>query len=342
MIRFYSDYTRSAHPRILSRLQALADVQHTGYGTDDHCQRAADYIRAASAAPDADVHFLVGGTQTNTTLISAILRPYQGVLSPESGHIATRETGAIEATGHKVLTVPTLDGKLTADMVRAACEHHRSAGREHEVQPGLVYISQPTECGTLYTKAELMALREVSRAYDLPLMVDGARLGYGLVADPDLTLPELARLCDVFYIGGTKQGALFGEAVVIMDPRFQTDFRYLIKRHGGLLAKGFLLGIQFECLFEDDLYFELSRHAVGEAMRLQQGIKEAGFPLRFEAGANLLFPHVPNSLVTELQKNFTFLTREKPDATSSVIRLCTSWATQPEEVDALIAALKRG
>jgi len=346
MIRFYCDYTTSAHPRILTRLQELADVQHAGYGTDDHCQRAAEYIRAACAAPDADVHFLVGGTQTNTTLISAILRPHQGVVSADSGHIANRETGAIESTGHKVLTLPTADGKLTAQMVRDTCEEHWSSPVcEHAVQPGMVYISHPSECGTLYTKAELAALSEACKERGLPLMLDGARLGYGLAeggADTDLTLQDIARLCDVFYIGGTKVGALFGEAVVITDPRLKPDFRYLIKRHGGLLAKGFLLGIQFECLFEDDLYMQISRHGVGEALRLRQGITDAGFSLRYEAGANLLFPQLPDKLVEELEQTFTFARGKKPDTASTVVRFCTSWATRSEDVDALIGALKRG
>ena len=342
MIRFDCDYTQSAHPRILARLQETADIQHAGYGKDDCCERARAYIREACSAPDADIHFLVGGTQANTTVISAILRPHQGVISADTGHISTHESGAIEATGHKVLTVPGCEGKLTAEQVAQVYdEHWASTTHEHTVQPGLVYISHPTESGTVYTLAELEAISRVCKERGLPLFLDGARLGYGLAAaGTDVTLADVTRLCDVYYIGGTKVGALFGEAVVIQSEAIKRDFRYLIKRHGGLLAKGFLLGIQFECLFEDGLYFDISRHGVSEAMRLRQGILDAGLPLQYDTGTNQQFPRVPDTLADCLRDRFAFALWEKPDATHSVIRFCTSWATKPEDVDALIAALR--
>ncbi|MCL2842222.1 MAG: aminotransferase class I/II-fold pyridoxal phosphate-dependent enzyme [Oscillospiraceae bacterium] len=341
MIRFDCDYNQSAHPRILARLQEIAGEQHPGYGTDTRTEQARAYIRTAINAPEADVHFLVGGTQANAVLIGAVLRPHQGVISADTGHIATHETGAIEATGHKVLILPGTEGKLTAAQIQQAYDNHQNdPTHEHDVQPGMVYISHPTESGTVYTLAELEAISKVCRACHLPLMLDGARLGYGLAAHgTDVTLPDIARLCDMFYIGGTKVGALFGEAVVIQNPRYQPDFRYLIKRHGGLLAKGFLLGVQFECLFEDGLYFQLGRHGVGEAMYLRQGLLVAGLPLQYDTGTNQQFPRVPDALAERLAKDFAFARWEKPNEQESVIRLCTSWATQREEVDALIAAL---
>ena len=342
MIRFDCDYNQSAHPRILARLQETAGERHPGYGTDARTEQARAYIRAAIGAPEADIHFLMGGTQANTVLINSVLRPHQGVISADTGHIATHETGAVEATGHKVLILPGTEGKLTADQIQQAYNAHQNdPTHEHDVQPGMVYISHPTESGTVYALAELEAISKVCRACDLPLMLDGARLGYGLAAHgTDVTLPDIARLCDMFYIGGTKVGALFGEAVVIQNPRYQRDFRYLIKRHGGLLAKGFLLGVQFECLFEDGLYFELGRHGVGEAMYLRQGLLDAGLPLQYDTGTNQQFPRVPDALAERLEKEFAFARWEKPNGHETVIRLCTSWATRREEVDALIAALR--
>ena len=342
MIRFDCDYTQSAHPRILERLQETIGEQHPGYSEDTHCETARGYIRKACGTPNADVHFLVGGTQANTTVISAILRPHQGVIAADTGHISIHETGAIEATGHKVLELPGQEGKLTAAQIAAAVDGHWADGdHEHLVQPGMVYISHPTESGTTYTLAELEAISKVCKDRGLPLFLDGARLGYGLAATgADVTLQDVARLCDVFYIGGTKQGSLFGEAVVITNERLGKDFRYLIKRHGGLLAKGFLLGIQFVCLFEDGLYFDLSRHAINEAVRLRQGLLDAGLPLEYDTTANQLFPRVPDTLAAKLREDFSFAQWGKPNATHSVIRFCTSWATKSEDTDALIAALK--
>ncbi|MCL2828493.1 MAG: aminotransferase class I/II-fold pyridoxal phosphate-dependent enzyme [Oscillospiraceae bacterium] len=343
MIRFDSDYIESAHPRILERLQATQGEQSPGYGTDPHCKRAADLIRAVCEAPAAAVHFLVGGTQANATMIAAVLRPHQGVIAADTGHITTHETGAIEATGHKILALSNNEGKITARQIQELVDDHWAAGNhEHTVQPGMVYISFSTEVGTVYSLEELTAISQVCRERGLPLMLDGARMGYGLAAvGGDVTLSDIARLCDLFYIGGTKVGGLFGEAVVIPNAKFQQDFRYLMKRQGGLLAKGFLLGLQFECLFEDGLYFELGRHGVAEAIRLRQGIFDAGFSLRYDTGTNQLFPLLPDAVCQKLAESFVYCPWEKVDDTHSVIRLCTSWGTRPADVDALIEALKK-
>ncbi|MGL4372515.1 MAG: threonine aldolase family protein, partial [Turicibacter sp.] len=278
MIRFESDYAEGAHPLILEKLVATNDEQTPGYGNDAYCDRARQLIRDLCESQQADVHFFVGGTQTNLTVISSMLRPHQGVISAVTGHINTHETGAIEATGHKVLTVESTDGKLTAAQVKAVYEeHHQNSGSYHTVQPGMVYISHPTENGTTYTLAQLTELSEMCKQLNLPLFVDGARLGYGIAApNNDLFMCDLARLCDVFYIGGTKVGALFGEAVVITNDAFKSDFRYLIKQRGALLAKGRLLGIQFETLFEDHLYFEISEHAVKLAIKIREALMEKG------------------------------------------------------------------
>lgn len=344
MIRFDCDYTESAHPRILERLLSLQGEQNAGYGADPHCQTAANYIKTAANAPMADVHFLVGGTQANAAIISAALRPYQGVLSAATGHIACHEAGAIEAGGHKVLTLPGAQGKLTATQIQAAYDAHwDDKAHEHIVQPGMVYISHPTESGTVYSLAELTAISQTCRKLALPLMLDGARLGYGLAAlGADVTLPDIARLCDVFCIGGTKMGALFGEAVVIVNSALQRDFRYLMKRQGGLLAKGFLLGIQFECLFEDRLYFELGKHGVMQALKIRQALLDAGVPLQYDTRTNQQFPLVPDALCERLGRDFTFAQWEKPSEAQSVIRLCTSWATNDADVDALLAILTKG
>ena len=257
MVRFECDYAAGAHPKVL---QALVDTnleEHPGYGTDPHCDRARALLRDLCQAPDAHIHFLVGGTQANTTVISAALRPHQGVICAQTGHINVHESGAVEATGHKVLTIPSQDGKLTAHQIAQFCQgHYDDPTAEHTVQPGLIYLSHPTELGTVYSVAELEDIRRVADQYHLTLFVDGARLVYGLAAS-DVTLPDLARLCDVFYLGGTKAGTLFGEAVVITQDSLKQDFRYLIKRHGGLLAKGRLLGVQFEALLEDGLYLDI-------------------------------------------------------------------------------------
>lgn len=280
MILFQCDYNEGAHPKVMEKLMETNLEQTVGYGEDEHCARAAALIRKACEDDSLAVHFLVGGTQANMTVIAAALRPHQGVIAALTGHINGHETGAVEATGHKVLALPQKDGKISASQVKDLCEAHlNDASFEHTVQPKMVYISNPTEYGTLYTRKELEALHEVCRRYGLYLFLDGARLGYGLAAaDNELDLPMIAACCDVFYIGGTKVGALFGEAVVMSNDELKKDFRYLIKQKGGMLAKGRLLGVQFEALFEDGLYMEISRHADRLADKLREAFTQAGFP----------------------------------------------------------------
>lgn len=342
MIRFESDYTEGAHERILKRLVETNEEQTPGYGMDEHCEKARAYIRKACHAENADIHFLVGGTQTNTTIIASILRPHQGAVAAITGHIAVHETGAIEATGHKVLTLPSDDGKIKAEQVKELYNTHwNDVTHEHMVQPGLVYISHPTENGTTYSKAELEALSKVCRECGLPLVMDGARLGYGLAAkDSDLSLADIASLCDVFYIGGTKIGALMGEAVVIINDALKKDFRYIIKQKGGMLAKGRLLGIQFETLFEDGLYYEISKHAVDMAMMIREALAEKGFSFRYDSMTNQQFPILPNDVVTKLSEKYSYSYWEKIDAKHSAVRFCTSWATKQENVEMLIKDIK--
>ncbi|MEG0766655.1 MAG: beta-eliminating lyase-related protein [Clostridia bacterium] len=338
MIRFECDYAEGAHPRILAKMAQTNGEQTPGYGEDAHCACARAQIQALCENPAADVHFLVGGTQANLTVIAAALRPWQGVIAAETGHINVHESGAIEATGHKVLTVPGVEGKVTAAQVRALCmAHWQDTSHEHMVQPGMVYVSHPTEIGTLYTKAELTALSDACKACGLTLYLDGARLGYGLAADgADLTIADIARLCDVFYIGGTKVGALFGEAVVILQPTLKQDFRYLIKQRGGMLAKGRLLGIQFETLLQDGLYFEISARAVQLAMQIRHACEGKGYPFLVDSHTNQQFPILPNAEIQKLSKKYSFSIWQAMDAEHTAIRLCTSWATQAAHVEALI------
>lgn len=342
MIYFNSDYLEGAHPSIMKRLAETNMAQSVGYSEDEYCAAAREKIKAACEAPDADVHFLVGGTQTNTTVIASILRPYQGVIAPTSGHINCHETGAIESTGHKVLALPTDNGKITAQQIEEYyLWHHTSPDFEHIVMPGMVYISYPTEGGTIYSKAELTAIYETCQRCGLPLYIDGARMGYGLMSDEcDLTLPELASLCDVFYIGGTKVGALFGEAVVVMNPALKKDFRFFMKQRGGMLAKGRLLGIQFDTLFTDDLYLKISRHAIDMAHQIREIFVSAGYPLLFDSPTNQQYPIMPDSELAEIGKNFGYEYWERVDETHSGVRFCASWATTQENVDALREAVK--
>lgn len=316
--------------------------QTPGYGLDGHCERARALIRSACAAPEADVHFLVGGTQTNATVIAAALRPWQGVLSPDTGHINCHETGAIEAGGHKVLTLPHDNGKITAEQLRRAIDALRADGNyEHIVQPGMVYISQPTEYGTLYTKAELEAISAVCRERDLPLMLDGARLAYALAADETLTLADYARCCDVFTVGGTKCGLLFGEAVVITRQDLKPDFRNIIKQRGGMLAKGRLLGVQYETMFEDGLYLECGRHGVDEARRIRGALLARGLDLAFDSPTNQLFVLLTPAQRDQLQRDFAVGCWDTTGGERDAYRLCTSWATKPEAVDELLAAIAK-
>ena len=342
MIQFQCDYNEGAHPLILQRLAETNMEQTIGYGEDPYCDKARELIRKACQRDDADVHFLVGGTQTNTTVISHTLRPYQGVISAVSGHINVHETGAIEATGHKVLAIPTPDGKLTDTQIEQAMQAHLNEdGPEHMVQPGMVYLSFPTEVGTIYTYSELQAISEVCRKHHLPLFIDGARLGYGLCSpESDITLPQLAQLADVFYIGGTKVGALFGEAVVITNEMLKRDFRYSIKRHGGMLAKGRLLGLQFATLFTDNLYMDIAQHAIDEAMRIKEALQEAGIKFLIDSPTNQQFPIFTNTQLEELGKKYRFSIWQQMDAEHTAVRICTSWGTKSENVDQLIMDIK--
>lgn len=343
MINFECDYTEGAHASILQRLAETNMEQTPGYGKDRHCENARQIIRRVCNAPDADVHFLVGGTQTNKTVIASILRPYQGVICVETGHIAVHETGAIESTGHKVITVPGINGKITPQLIEQVYRRHfDDKGLEHCVQPGMVYISQSTEVGTVYHLNELEAISAMCRKLELPLFLDGARLGYGLAAsDNDTSLADIARLCDVFYIGGTKIGALFGEAVVINNPSITPGFRYMIKQNGGLLAKGRLLGIQFETLFENDLYMQLSHHAVEQAMRIRCALEAKGVALAYASTTNQQFPILPDSVIEHLSDRYIFSTTEHLTPGMTEVRICTSWATLSENVDRLIDDLDK-
>lgn len=343
MIYFNNDYSEGCHEKVLQALNATNMEQTMGYGEDAYCAAAAEKIRAKCGRKDIAVHFLVGGTQANLTVIDAALRPHQGALGADTAHIHVHETGAVEATGHKVLWVPHHQGKITAQQVRQTIrEHYASSSFEHTVQPKLVYISQPTELGTLYTLRELEDLSAACRELGLYLFVDGARLGYGLSArGNDVTMQDLARLCDVFYIGGTKVGALFGEAVVICHPALQEDFRYLIKQHGGMLAKGRLLGVQFGVLMDNDLYEQIAARADRLADRLRAALHALDVPFLVESTTNQLFPILPDTVLEELAKTYVFSEQERVDEAHRAVRFCTSWATRPENVEQLCADLQR-
>ena len=343
MIYFHNDYSEGCHPKVLAKLTETNFEQTPGYGEDHYCAEAAAKIRELCGRDDLAVHFLVGGTQANLVVIAAALRPHQAALGPVSAHINVHETGAVEATGHKVLGVPSDDGKISAEQVRNVVLSHRASGSfEHEAQPKLVYISNPTELGTLYTLAELEALSGTCKDLGLYLFLDGARLGYGLAAaDNDVTMADIARLCDVFYIGGTKVGALFGEAVVIGNPALNEDFRYLIKQRGGMLAKGRLLGIQFAALMEDNLYFDIAAHAVRLADQIRNTLDSLGVSYLVPGTTNQIFPILSDAALAELGKNFMFTEMERVDANHRAIRFCTSWASTQQNVDALCKELVR-
>lgn len=341
MIYFNNDYSEGCHQDVMELLINNNFHQTPGYGKDEFCDAAASHIRRLCCSEDLAVHFLVGGTQTNLTVIAAALRPYQGVLAAHTAHIAVHETGAIEATGHKVLTLPGTDGKLTAQQISDAVSAHRNDGNaEHTVQPKMVYLSNPTELGTIYTLAELEAISATCRSNGLYLFLDGARLGYGLTASGnDVELKDLARLCDVFYIGGTKVGALFGEAVVISCQQLKEDFRYMIKQQGGMLAKGRLLGMQFCALLENGLYFDIAAHANHLADQLRATLTQLGYPLLVHNTTNQIFPILPDRLLASLKERFSFEEQERIDSTHRAVRFCTSWATTQENMDLLCNAL---
>lgn len=341
MIHFNSDYMEGAHPEVMRRLVETNLEQTVGYGLDDYSVHAKKLIREACQAPEAAVYLLVGGTQTNATVIDGLLRRHEGVLATETAHINTHESGAIEATGHKVLALPQHDGKLLASEVEAFIrDFYRDETYEHMVAPGMVYISHPTELGTLYSLSELEALSGVCLKAGIPLYLDGARLGYALSApSSDVTLADLARLCDVFYIGGTKVGALFGEAVVAANPGRLPHFYPLIKQHGALLAKGRLLGLQFEALFADGLYQRIGAHAVRLALKLKEVFRAKGYRLFLDSPTNQQFVFLPNEVIDRLSEQATFELWGPRGETETVVRFVTSWATREDDVDTLISLL---
>ena len=339
MLSFECDYTEGAHPEILRRLCETNLQQQPGYGSDEYCAAAKEKIKAACGCPDGQVFFLVGGTQTNQLVIRAMLQSYEGVISAQTGHINAHEAGAVEFTGHKVLPLPQRDGKLMPKDLKAYLEtFFADENREHMVFPGMVYISHPTEYGTLYTLQELTALSALCRQYRLPLFMDGARLGYGLMSSgTDVTLQDIARLCDVFYIGGTKVGALCGEAVVFPRGNAPRHFFTSIKQSGALLAKGRLLGVQFETLFTDDLYFKISRHAIEMADQLRRGFREKGYKFYLETVTNQIFVILDNDALKRLAGTYSFW--ERLEDNSTVVRFATSWATREEDVVAFLEKL---
>lgn len=342
MYYFQCDYAEGCHPAVLEKLIETNLIQTVGYGLDPYTKKAVESVKSACRSASADVHFLVGGTQTNVTVITAILRPHEGVLSADSGHIAVHETGAVEATGHKVLILPNFDGKIMASQVEQYCQDfYDSTIQEHMVKPGMVYISFPTETGTVYTKKELIELYNVCRTYHMPLFIDGARLGYGLASkEANINLPTLTSLCDIFYIGGTKCGALFGEAVIINKDELKPDFRYFMKQNGGLLAKGRLLGVQFDTLFTDNLYFDICRQAVEKAVLIRDAFEKKGVEMFGSSSTNQQFALLTNIQVAYLSKDFVFEIGEVYDTTRHIVRFCTSWATTEEQCNALLAAIE--
>ena len=341
MISFESDYTEGAHPKILQRLMETNLEQLSGYGGDKYCDSAREKIRKACGQPEAAVWFISGGTQTNQLVISSLLRSYEGVIAAQTGHVNGHEAGAIEYTGHKVLALPHTEGRLTAESVRECLEgFYGDRNHEHMVFPGMVYISHPTEYGTLYSKAELEALHEVCAAYRIPLYMDGARLAYGLMSrETDVTLMDIAELCDVFYIGGTKCGALLGEAVVFPKGGAPEHFLTLIKQHGALLAKGRAMGVQFDTLFTDGLYDELGKNAIDRAEDMKRVLRKKGCRFFMNSPTNQQFIVLEDGQLAELQKKIAVSFWEKPDAEHTVVRLATSWATTEEQIRALGEAL---
>ena len=340
MLYFENDYCEGAHPAILQKLAETNFEKVPGYGTDPYCASAKAKICAACGCPDADVTFISGGTQTNAIVIASMLQRWQGVMAAATGHVAAHEAGAIEYTGHKVIALPAHEGKVSAADVRDWCAtFYADANHDHMVFPGMVYISHPTEYGTLYTKAELEALHAVCQEYKMPLFLDGARLGYGLAAEgTDVTLADLARLTDVFYIGGTKVGALCGEAVVFPHGA-PAHFMTMVKQQGALLAKGRLTGVQFEALFTDGLYFEIGRQAIETAQALRRVLHERGYQFFLETPTNQQFVILPNEDMARIREHASVEYWEKYDDTHTVVRFCTSWATTQEDIDALAAVL---
>ncbi len=339
MYSFKNDYSEGAHPRILQALIESNFVQEEGYGGDQFTQKAIELLKGKIGNKEVDIHLLSGGTQTNLTAISAFLRPHEAVIAASTGHILTHETGAIEATGHKIISVETENGKLSPSQLKTVLDLHKD---EHMVKPKMVYISNSTEIGSIYTKAELKDLKDFCQEYFLILYMDGARLGSALCSDEsDLNLSDFPSLVDAFYIGGTKNGALLGEALVICQDSLKEDFRFHLKQKGALLAKGKVLGIQFHELFLDDLFFELAQHANDMATLLREGCSNAHLSFLTHSPSNQIFPILPNELIKELEKNYSFYVWEEIDSNHSAIRLVTSWATKEEEVRGFVEDMKK-
>ena len=340
MLYFSCDYAEGCHPNVLKRLNETNMLSTSGYGEDEFCRSAKDKIKEFIKCPNADIYFLVGGTQTNQVVIDSMLSNYDGVVAATTGHVAIHEAGAIEYSGHKVITLPNHDGKIDADELnRLLKAHYADANCEHMVNPGMVYISYPTEYGTLYTKQELEAISSICNEYQIPLFIDGARLAYGLAASKDINIEDIARLSDVFYIGGTKVGALFGEAVVFTKGNTPRHMTTQIKQHGALLAKGRLLGIQFDELFTDNLYMEMGRHAVKCASVIRDELKVKGYKLYMENPTNQIFVIMDDDRLEEFGKEVAYGFWEKYDDTHTVIRIATSWATKMDSVEALKSVL---
>lgn len=341
MLYFENDYSEGAHAKVLEALTQTNYESLSGYGSDEYCERAKEKIKRACECDHAEVYFLVGGTQTNQIVIDTTLKSYEGVVAAETGHVSVHEAGAIEYTGHKVLTVPEQNGKMDAEELKSFLEIFLNDGNhEHMVFPGMVYISHPTEYGTLYTKDELEKISQVCNQFELPLFLDGARLGYGLMAkDTDLDLKTIAKYCDIFYIGGTKVGTLCGEAVVFTKNNMPKHFTTMVKQHGALLAKGRLLGVQFDALFTDNLYFEIAKNAIDTAEVLKKGLADKGYRFYLDSPTNQQFIILENDKLEKLAKHVKYSFWEKYDDSHTVIRLATSWATKMEDVKALIELL---
>ena len=341
MLHFDTDYMEGAHPEVMKRLLETNLEQTAGYGCDSYCAEAKQMIMRACGLTTGSVHFLVGGTQTNATVIDGLLRRHEGVMCADTAHINVHESGAVEASGHKVMTLPAVDGKIAAEDVDTfITQFYRDETYEHQVAPGMVYISYPTEYGTLYSREELESLGTVCRKHNIPLYIDGARLGYGLASEAaDVTLEDIARTADVFYIGGTKVGALFGEAVVVCRDGLLNHFFPLIKQHGALLAKGRLLGVQFGALFNDGLYLKIARHAVRLAMKLRRAFEAKGYRMLIDSPTNQQFVVLPNETMDRLSRTATFEVWGVRGETETAVRFVTSWATREEDVDKLISAL---
>ena len=337
MLSFESDYILGAHEKVLEALINTNGEMLSGYGNDVHTKNAEELIKKACQAPDSEVYFLMGGTQANKTVIATVLKPYEGVIAPTTGHVSLHEAGAIEYTGHKVIELPGKNGKLDADTVRAYLKaFYGDANNDMMVVPGMIYVSYPTEYGTLYSKAELKALRELADEYGMKLFLDGARLGYGLMSrEADLTLPEIAELCHVFYIGGTKIGALCGEAVVFAKGCTPERFRSLTKQHGAMTAKGRLLGVQFEALFTDNLYFEISKNAIDRAEEMKALFKSRGYEFLLDSPTNQQFIILTDAQMAQIGEKCRFCFWERVDESRCAVRFATSFASTKSDIEAL-------